>query len=143
MDSFTLILVIASVLTFVLPWFFAFRGRGGVRVPRNAPIGIGTVVWVRRTGLTVNDRPQLEIQLDVDTADGHRFRGVARALVDLTELGMVAPGATLPVRYRQDGKVALATDASQAELQSVMNRVQLARGHIDAQGLRIAEHGVD
>ena len=140
MESLIWIVVVAVT---VLPWLFAFRGRGSVRVPRNAPIGIGTVVSVRRTGLTVNDRPQLELLLDVDTADGHRFRGVARSLVDLTELGMVAPGATLPVRYRQDGKVAIATDAPQAELQSVMNRIQLASGHIDAHGLRIAEHGVD
>jgi hypothetical protein len=143
MDPFTWIMIIVSVLAFVLPWFFAFRGRGSGRVPRDAPIGIGTVVSVRRTGLSINDQPQLEIQLDVDTTDGHRFRGVLRRVVDLTELAMVTPGATLPVRYRPDGKVALATDASQAELQSVMNLIQLARGHIDAQGLRIAEHGVD
>lgn len=140
MESYLWLVIVAVT---VLPWLFVFRGRGSTRVPRGAPIGIGTVVSVRRTGLTVNDQPQLEIQLDVDTPDGHRFRGVARSIVDLTELAMVAPGATLPVRYRQDGKVALATDASQAELQSVMNRIQLARGHIDAHGLRIAEHGVD
>jgi hypothetical protein len=136
------VVIVVSVVSFVLPWFFAFRGRGSSRSLRGAPIGIGTVVSVRRTGLTINDQPQLELQLDVDTPDGHRFRGAARAIVDLTELGMVTPGATLPVRYR-DGKVALATDAPQAELQSVMNLIQLAKGHIDARSLHIAEHGVD
>lgn len=50
------------------------------------------------------------------------------------------------MRYRsdrEDGKVVLATDASPAELQRVYNLVQVARGHLDADGVRIAEHGLD
>jgi hypothetical protein len=132
------VLLVASIL---LP--FAGGGFGRSRSLRGAPVGIGTVVSARRTGLTINDRPQLDIALDVATPDGHLFRGVARHLVDLTDLSAVVPGATLPVRYRPDGGVALAVDASPAELRSVYNLVQLARGHLDAHGLRIAEHGLD
>ena len=136
----TVLLIIASLMLPTGSWFRkgkSFRG---------APIGIGTVVSARRTGLTVNDQPQLEILFDVDTADGQTFRGVARQLVDVTDMALVEPGATLAVRYRPgsgDDRVEVATDASQAEVQSAYNMVQLAKGHLDAHGLRIAEHGVD
>nr|BFF27856.1 hypothetical protein GCM10025732_58210 [Glycomyces mayteni] len=97
----------------------------------NTPIAIGTVVSVSRTGLTVNDQPQLEILFDVDTADGQSFRAVSRSLVDLTELAAVVPGAVLPVRYRPgstDGRVVIAVDAPQAEMQAAFDRVRVAKG---------------
>lgn len=109
-----------------------------------AAIGMGTVVETQRTGLSINDQPQLEIAFDVETTTGHSFRGFAKQIVDLTELSVVQPGAILPVRYLPDStKVTLATDASQAELQSVLNRVQLAKGDITPNQLRIAEQGVE
>jgi hypothetical protein len=137
--------IAACVVLTVVVVLFPFTGRSR-RAFRGAPIGIGTVVSLRPTGLTAKDRPELEITLDVHTPDGHSFRGVARHLLDVTELGVVTPGATLPVRYRpdrDDGKVVLATDAPADELQRVYNLVQVARGHLDADGLRIAEHGLD
>jgi hypothetical protein len=86
-----------------------------LRLLERAPIGIGTVVAVSRTGLTVNDQPQLDIELDVDTPDG---RSTARLLVDLTELSAVRPGVIVPVRYLDNGKVAPANDATPAEIQA-------------------------
>jgi hypothetical protein len=118
--------------------------RGEVpRAFREAPLGIGTVVSVSRTGLTVNDQPQLEILLDVDTPNGLAFRASARQIVDLTELGAVHPGAVLPVRYLPDGQATLAIDASREELQSTLDRVQLAKGLITPRQLHIAQHGID
>jgi hypothetical protein len=96
--------------------------RGAVpRAFRDAPIGFGTVLSVSRTGLTVNDQPQLDIELNVDTPNGLAFRGTA-----------------LP-----DGQVTLAIDASRDELQSAFDRVQLAKGHITPKQLHIAENGID
>ncbi|MGM1058339.1 hypothetical protein [Saccharothrix sp. Mg75] len=118
--------------------------RGGV--PREflgAPIGIGTVLGIARTGMSVNDQPQLAIRLQVDTPDGRSFQATAKQLVDLTELGAVQPGAILPVRYLPDGRAALATDAPQHELQRALDLVQVAKGHITPQQLRIAEQGLD
>ncbi|HEX6347379.1 hypothetical protein [Umezawaea sp.] len=141
------------VLLFVAPVLFSLAGKlgGGFAaltggVPKaflGAPIGMGTVVGVARTGLSVNDQPQLDIQLDVDTPDGRTFRGTARQIVDLTEIGSVQPGAVLPVRYLPDGRVALATDAAQHELQAALDHVQLAKGHITPQQLHIARSGVE
>jgi hypothetical protein len=110
---------------------------------RGAPIGMGTVVGVTRTGLSVNDQPQLDIRLDVDTADGRTFPGTARQVVDLTDLATVVPGAVLPVRYLADGRVVLATDAAPHEMQAALDRVQVAKGLLTPHQLRITEEGVD
>lgn len=118
--------------------------RGAVpRAFHDAPIGIGTVVSVSRTGLTVNDQPQLDIELNIDTPNGLKFRGTARQLVDMMELGAVHPGAVLPVRYLPDGQVTLAIDASRDELQTAFDRVQLANGLITPKQLHITENGID
>jgi hypothetical protein len=141
------------ILLFVMPLFFSMSKvfGGGIAaltgaVPKafhGAPIGMGTVVGVARTGLSVNDQPQLDIRLQVDTADGRSFPATARQIVDLTDLAAVRPGAILPVRYLPDGRVALATDAPAHELQAALDRVQVAKGLLTPHQLRIAEHGVD
>jgi hypothetical protein len=111
-----------------------------------APIAMGTIVSAERTGLSINDQPQLEILFDVDTMDGQSFRGVAKAIIDLTELASVVPGAILPVRYRPgstDGKITIAADAPQHELQAALDRVRVAKGLVTPRQLQIAEQGVE
>ncbi|MBW4717962.1 hypothetical protein [Saccharothrix obliqua] len=113
------------------------------RVFRDAPIGIGRVVGVARTGLSVNDRPQLEIRLEVDTTDGRTLPATARELVDLTDLAAVQVGSTLPVRYLPDGRASIAADAPPHVLQDALDRVQLAKGLVTEKQLHIARAGVD
>ncbi|MBP2476669.1 hypothetical protein JOF53_005541 [Crossiella equi] len=141
-----LILLFAVPMLFSAAKLLADSGIGG-KVPalyRGAPIGMGTVVSVGRTGLSVNDQPQLLITLDVDTQDGRRIRAEAKQIVDLTDLAAVQPGSVLPVRYLPgNGRVVLATDAPQAELQAVLDRIQLAKGLITPRQLQIAEQGLD
>lgn len=113
--------------------------RGGV-------LGIGTLVEMRRTGLTVNDQPQMDIVFDVETAGMPAFRGTARQIVDLTELALLTPGTALPVRFlpgRADGRVGIATDADPAEVQALLQQVQLAKGKITPKQILIAQQGVD
>ena len=141
------------ILLFVVPSLFSVDKllggglaalTGGVPEQfRGAPIGMGTVVGVARTGLTVNDQPQLDIRLEVDTADGRTFPATARQIIDITELSVVQPGAILPVRYLPDGRAVLATDAAPHELQAALDRVQLAKGFLTPHQLRITEEGVD
>lgn len=141
------------VLLFVVPTLFSlnkvFGGglaalTGGVpKEFRGAPIGMGTVVGVARTGLSVNDQPQLDIRLEVDTADGRTLPATARQVVDLTDLSAVQPGAILPVRYLPDGRAVLATDAPPHELQAALDRVHVAKGYLTPHQLRITEEGVD
>ncbi|MEU4762143.1 hypothetical protein AB0H12_02735 [Actinosynnema sp. NPDC023794] len=141
------------ILLFVVPSLFSVDRllggglaalTGGVpKQFRGAPIGMGTVVGVARTGLSVNDQPQLDIRLQVDTADGRTFPATARQIVDLTDLSVVQPGAILPVRYLPDGRAVLATDAPPHELQAALDRVHVAKGFLTPHQLRITEQGVD
>ncbi|MFG3343134.1 hypothetical protein [Glycomyces sp. NPDC048151] len=111
-----------------------------------APLAMGTIVSAERTGLSINDQPQLEILFDVDTMDGQSFRGVAKAIIDITELAHVVPGAVLPVRYRPgstDGKIVIAADAPQHEMQAVIDRVRVAKGLVTPRQLQISEQGVE
>ncbi|MCK2244721.1 MULTISPECIES: hypothetical protein [unclassified Crossiella] len=119
-------------------------GFGG-KIPaayRGAPIGMGTVVALSRTGLSVNDQPQMLITLDVDTQDGRSFRAVAKQMVDLIDMPAVQPGSLLPVRYLPgNDKVVLATDAPPAELQQVLDQIRLAKGLVTPRQLQIAQQG--
>lgn len=108
-----------------------------------APIGIGTVTGVASTGMSVNDQPQLDIRLRVDTADGRTFPATIRQVVDVTDLSAVQPNSILPVRYLSDGRVALATDSPTHELQAALDRVHVAKGWLTPKQLRISEYGVD
>jgi hypothetical protein len=138
-------LVALVVLVLLMPVSLIPRGLG-IGVPKEfdgAPIGIGTVVGVARTGLSVNDQPQLDIRMRVDTADGRTFPATARHVVDVTDLVAVQPNAMLPVRYLSDGRVALCTDAPAHELQAALDRVHVAKGWLTPKQLRITEYGVD
>jgi hypothetical protein len=138
--------VVVAPMLFRVAALLENSGSGG-KVPagyRDAPIGMGTVVSLARTGLSVNDRPQLLITLDVDTQDGRTFRAEAKQLVDLVQMAMVQPGRMLPVRYLPgDSRVVLATDADPAELQHVLDQIRLAKGLVTPRQLQISQQGLE
>jgi len=130
----------------VLPIAFKLTSGPSRSAFRGGALGIGTLVQMHRTGLTVNDQPQMDIVFDVETADGRRFRGTARQIVDIAELGMLVPGTALPVRYlpdSQDGRVMIAADADPDEVQSLIQQIQLSKGALTQQQVRIAREGLD
>ncbi|CAH0139209.1 hypothetical protein SRABI76_00497 [Microbacterium oxydans] len=70
--------------------------------------------------------PRVVLMLDVETADGVSFRGIADEDLTITELVRLAAGQTLPVRYRpavMDHYVALAKDADPAEVQRLADEI--------------------
>ncbi|WP_449408321.1 hypothetical protein [Microbacterium maritypicum] len=85
-------------------------------------LAIGTLVDWRE----INDNPRLALMLDVETAEGPSFRGIADEAFTITELTRLSPGQTLPVRYRpgvMDHYVALARDADPAEVQRLTDLI--------------------
>ena len=83
---------------------------------RTGVLALGVLVDWRE----LNSNPRLVMMFDVETADGITFRGIADETVTITELTRLAPGQTLPVRYRpavMDHYVALARDADPAHVQ--------------------------
>ncbi|MGG7450144.1 hypothetical protein ACQ3HE_04535 [Plantibacter auratus] len=94
---------------------------------RNAELRTGTLaLGVLVDWREVNNNPRLVLMLDVETADGASFRGIADESFTITELTRLSPGQTLPVRYRpdvMDHYVALARDADPALVQQLADEI--------------------
>ena len=89
---------------------------------RDGELALGVLVDWRE----LNSNPRLVLMLDVETADGVSFRGIADEGFTITELTRLAPGQTLPVRYRpavMDHYVALARDADPAQVQRLTDAI--------------------
>ncbi|MER0245576.1 hypothetical protein AAHZ94_27075 [Streptomyces sp. HSW2009] len=121
----------------------AFTGRNSAAF-RNGLLGVGTVTGTRPTGTTLNDQPEVRIELNVRGADGTIFDSHAKLVVPLTDLALFAPGAVLPVRYlpgRTD-RVEIDRSGDMAGAQAVYNEVQLQRGLTTREALEVAERGI-
>ncbi|WP_291832739.1 hypothetical protein [Brevundimonas sp.] len=93
---------------------------------RTGVLALGVLVDWRE----VNSNPRVVLMFDVDTADGLSFRGIADEALTITELTRLAPGQTLPVRYRpavMDHYVALARDADPADVQRLSDEIASRR----------------
>jgi len=93
---------------------------------RTGVLALGVLVDWRE----VNSNPRVVLMFDVDTAEGLSFRGIADEALTITELTRLAPGQTLPVRYRpavMDHYVALARDADPADVQRLSDEIASRR----------------
>ncbi|MGX1480899.1 UNVERIFIED_CONTAM: hypothetical protein RKD50_009707 [Streptomyces canus] len=89
---------------------------------RTGALALGVLVDWRE----VNSNPRVVLMFDVETVGGRSFRGVADEGLTITELTRLAPGQTLPVRYRpavMDHYVALARDADPAHVQQLSDEI--------------------
>lgn len=96
--------------------------RARIEELRGGVLAIGTLVDWRE----INSNPRLALMIDVETAEGVSFRGIADETLTITELTRLSPGQTLPVRYRpsvMDHYVALARDADPAEVQRLTDLI--------------------
>jgi len=136
----------------VVPMVFAYSGEGIVQALtgrnsarfRDGLIGIATVKSVRQTGVTVNDQPQVRLDLSVDGADGPAFDSQAKVIVPLTELALLRPGVVLPVRYLPGRTDRVEVDRSndRAAMQNAWNETMIRRGLTTRGKLDIAARGV-
>ncbi|ERK69287.1 hypothetical protein [Leifsonia aquatica] len=91
---------------------------------RTGTLALGVLVDWRE--VSSDGSPRVVLMLDVETADGISFRGIADEDLTITELTRLSPGQTLPVRYRpavMDHYVALARDADPAEVQRLSDDI--------------------
>ncbi|WP_345981416.1 hypothetical protein [Streptomyces sp. DSS69] len=89
---------------------------------RKGELALGVLVDWRE----VNSNPRVVLMLDVETADGSSFRGIADEDLTITELTRLAPGQTLPVLYRptvRDHYVALTRSADPALVQRLSEEI--------------------
>lgn len=121
----------------------AFTGRNSGPF-RHAPVGIGTVVSVVPTGLEVNDRPEVRIELDVHGAEGERFRSRAKTLASPADLAGIRPGLELAVRYipgRTD-KVELDRSRDPEPARAAMERALVSSGRATPEAIEVRRRGV-
>ncbi|MFB6660067.1 hypothetical protein ACFCXL_27520 [[Kitasatospora] papulosa] len=99
---------------------------GGAR-KRNAELRTGALaLGVLVDWREVNGNPRVVLMFDVETAGGVSFRGIADEDLTITELTRLAPGQTLPVRYRpavMDHYVALARDVDPAQVRQLSDEI--------------------
>lgn len=91
---------------------------------RTGALALGVLVDWRE--VSSGGSPRVVLMLDVETAAGVSFRGIADEDLTITELTRLAPGQTLPVRYRptvMDHYVALARGADPAHVQQLADEI--------------------
>ncbi|WAA66808.1 hypothetical protein [Microbacterium oxydans] len=91
---------------------------------RSGVLALGVLVDWRE--VSSDGSPRVVLMLDVETADGISFRGIADEDLTITELTRLAPGRTMPVRFRpavMDHYVALARDADPADVQRLSDAI--------------------
>ena len=89
---------------------------------RTGVLALGVLVDWRE----VNSNPRVVLMFDVETVCGTSFRGIADEDLTITELRRLAPGQTMPVRYRptvMDHYVTLARDADPAHVQQLSDEI--------------------
>ncbi|MBC2640546.1 MULTISPECIES: hypothetical protein [unclassified Rhodococcus (in: high G+C Gram-positive bacteria)] len=111
---------------------------------RHGAVGIGTVRSVRQTGMTLNDQPEVRIDVGVEGADGKMFESHARMIVPLTELALLQPGVVLPVRYlpNRTDKVEIDRSGDMSSAQEALNRSMIRQGITTPGKLDIAARGI-
>lgn len=111
---------------------------------RNAPVGMATILQASPTGTQINDQPEVRFDVEVVGLHGEIFRSQARAVVPVTQLAMLRPGATLPVRYvpgRTD-KVEFDRSGDQHLARHAMEQLALRQGTVTEEALHIARTGI-
>ena len=72
--------------------------------------GSGTIVRIREGGPIVNDRPTIELELDVALPSTPPYRATARGRLPRVVLGRLALGETIPVRVATDDRSRVVVD---------------------------------
>ncbi len=90
----TILLVLIPVILLFTRW-----RRRAARKKRCVAEGLAVIRTVERTGLTVNDTPQLRFEADVLLENGSTFPCTLKKVLSAEELSRSFPGALIPVRY--------------------------------------------
>lgn len=108
-----------------------------------AHIGVGTIVEVTRTGMTVNDVPQYDLFLRVTPRSSEEFIAQLRMLVGGADLAVLQVGLPLPVRYsRTDRDTVELADLNDPAVRDAMLQWRIDRGLIDPAQVRARTTGI-
>ncbi|MFK3678899.1 hypothetical protein ACI2IP_14305 [Microbacterium sp. NPDC090218] len=118
-------------------------GLGRRKVPRGeAQIGVGTIVEITRTGVTVNDVPQYDLFIRVTPSTSEEFIGQLRMLVDAVDLANLQIGLPVPVRYSlTDHDTVELADMSDPAVRDALLQWRIDKGLIDPSQVRARTSG--
>lgn len=113
------------------------------RVRGEAHIGVGRIVEVARTGLTVNDMPQYDLFIRVTPTAGDDFIGQLGMLVDAGDISSVQVGQVLPVRYSAtDPDTLELADVTDPAVHDALLQWRIDRGLIDPRLVKARMTGI-
>lgn len=113
------------------------------KVRGETQIGVGCIVEVSRTGLTVNDVPQYDIFVRVTPSTGEDFIGQLRMLVDAGDFASLQPGLPIPVRYSlTDQDTVELADMTDDAVHAALLQWRIDRGLIDPRLVRARTTGI-
>src|SRR6218665_3444754 len=105
-------------------------------------VGVGRIVEVSRTGLTVNDVPQYDIFVRVTPASGEDFVAQLRMLVEASDAASLQVGQPLPVRYGlTDHDTVEIADVTDPAVRDAMLQWRIDRGLLDPRLVRARTTG--
>lgn len=114
----------------------------GKTVRGETHIGVGTIVEITRTGLTVNDVPQYDLFVRVTPSTSEEFIARMRMLVDAAEIAALQVGLPVPVRYSlTDQDTVELADLSDPTVRDAMLQWRIDRGLIDPRQVRARTTG--
>ena len=112
------------------------------RVRGEAQIGVGTIVELSRTGLTVNDVPQYDLYIRVSPTGADEFIGQLRMLVDASDIANLQVGVPVPVRYSlSDRDTVELADLSDPSVREAMLQWRIDHGLIPPGQVRARTSG--
>lgn len=120
-----------------------FVGLTGRRRPKGeVQIGVGTIVEISRTGMTVNDVPQYDIFVRVAPTAGDDFIGQLRMLVDASDFAALQIGMPISVRYSlSDQDTVELADPTDPAVRDALLQWRIDRGLIDPSQVRARTSG--
>ena len=129
----------------ILTFGMTFTGLGvrGRRLRGETQIGVGRIVELAPTGLSVNDVPQYDLFIRVTPRAGGDFVGQLRSLIPPTDLATVQVGSPVPVRYSPaDPDTVELADIAQPEVREAMLQWRIEKGLIDPRLVRARTTGI-
>ena len=112
------------------------------KVRGETQIGVGRIVEISRTGLTINDVPQYDLYVRVSPRSGEEFVGQLRMLVDAADLSALQVGQPIPVRYSlTDQDTVELADITDPAVREAMLQWRVEKGLIDPSLVRARMSG--
>ncbi|MFJ4175892.1 hypothetical protein [Microbacterium sp. NPDC089696] len=129
----------------ILTFGMTFTGLGirSKKIAGETQIGVGRIVELAPTGMSINDVPQYDLFIRVTPRIGGDFIGQLRGLIPPTDLAMLQIGSPIPVRYSPtDPDTVELADFDRPEVREAMLQWRIEKGLIDPSRVRARTTGI-